>query len=121
MRSIEKRFPASERTETAYEFAPGTTATFASSDSARPLAPASVGSIVVSAATVAPRVLAVGGVSGVRLHRRLRRLDRGLGLGVTRLVALVEERRNGDRGQQADDQHHDQELDQREAGFALWP
>ena len=97
------------------------TARSAWSDSARPLAPASVGSIALQNRRGGAGVRAVGGVSGVCLHRRLRGLRRGLGLSVTRLVPLVEERRNGDRGQQTDDQHHDQELDQRETRLALGP
>ena len=55
----------------------------------------------------------------IRLHRGLRPSVRRLGLGVTSLVPLVEERRNGDRGQESQNEHDDQELDQREAGLVL--
>src|SRR4029078_1245884 len=43
-----------------------------------------------------------------------------LGVGVRGLVPLCEERRNGDRGQDADDEHHDQELDESE-NFLVGP
>src|SRR5262245_62059322 len=54
-------------------------------------------------------------VRRVRLHRRLRGADGRLGLRVASLVPLIEERGNGDRGQQAENEHDDQELDEREA------
>src|SRR5215210_2167531 len=54
-------------------------------------------------------------VGGVGLHRCLSRTRLLLGIGVVGLVPLVEERRDGDRGQQADDEHDDQQLDEREA------
>src|SRR5690606_41559425 len=41
--------------------------------------------------------------------------DVGLGRGVLGLVALVEEQRDGDRGEDADDDDADEELDQGEA------
>jgi len=65
-------------------------------------------------------VSGVGGVVGV-----VRLLSGGsftrcaLGRRVLALALLVEERRDGDRGQDPDDQDHDQELDEREALLAL--
>ena len=62
----------------------------------------------------------VGLMVGVeRLHRRLGGADAGLGVGVLRLLALVEERGKRDRGEDADDQDDDQELDEREALLVL--
>src|SRR4051794_21557808 len=55
----------------------------------------------------------------VGLHRGLSRAVIDLRLRVAGLVALVEERRNGDRGQQAEDEHDNQKLDEREARLAL--
>ena len=42
-----------------------------------------------------------------------------LAVGVLSLLALVEERGKGDRGEDADDQDDDQELDEREALLVL--
>src|SRR3954454_378428 len=42
-----------------------------------------------------------------------------LGLRVGRLFALVEERRQRDSGQDSEDEHDDEELDQREDGLAV--
>src|SRR5204862_2090476 len=55
----------------------------------------------------------------VRLHCRLSRTVIDLGLSVASLVPLVEERRNRDRGQQAENEHDDQELDERETRLFL--
>jgi hypothetical protein len=51
----------------------------------------------------------------VRLDRHLRLTHHVLGGGVLGSRALAEERRDGDRGQDADDQDDDQQLDEREA------
>ena len=62
----------------------------------------------------------VGLVVGVeRLHGGLALADAGLGLGVLRTGALTEEGGKGDRGEDADDQNDDQELDKGEALFLL--
>src|SRR3954451_5803060 len=50
----------------------------------------------------------LGDVGGVGLRRRL-----------VRLLLLVQEQRDGDRGENADDDHDDQELDEREALLLL--
>src|SRR5689334_644159 len=64
----------------------------------------------------------VGVGADVRLVRRVEGLEsrdqvarRRLGRRVLSLLTLAEEGRQGDRGQDADDQDHDEELDQREA------
>src|SRR4051794_20108038 len=58
-------------------------------------------------------------VGVVGLESRLGRTGGRLGLGVLSLGALVEERGQGDRGEDADDQDDDQELDQGETLLAL--
>ena len=55
----------------------------------------------------------------VGLHGGLSLTHRGLGLGVLRTLALAEEGGQSDRGEDADDQDHDQELDEREALLVL--
>src|SRR3954447_169048 len=55
----------------------------------------------------------------VRLHCLLRRIDVSLGVGVVGLLTLVQERRNGDRSEDAQNQHDDQELNEREARLIL--
>ena len=62
----------------------------------------------------------VGLVVGVvRLHGGLALADAGLGLGVLRTGTLTEEGGQGDRGEDADDQNDDQELDEGEALLVL--
>ena len=75
------------------------------------------GSMLLSSAVVDADVRLVVGV--VRLHRGLRGADVALGGGILSLAALVEERGQGDRGEDADDQDDDQELDEREALLVL--
>src|SRR3954452_7243338 len=53
------------------------------------------------------------------LHRNLERMSGLLGLGVAGLFLLVEEGGQRDRGQDSEDEHDDEELDQREAGLAV--
>src|SRR5204862_2110981 len=53
------------------------------------------------------------------LHRLRGSDGAGLRLGVVSLVLLVQERRNSDRGKDADDQDDDQELDQGETLLCL--
>jgi hypothetical protein len=53
------------------------------------------------------------------LDRGARVANGALGLGVLSLHPLGEEGRQRDRGQEPDDQDHDQELDQREAALIL--
>src|SRR2546421_12939942 len=66
---------------------------------------------------VAGRVGLRVGVTGLDVRDRVAR--GGLGTGVLRLGPLAEERRQGDRGQDADDQHDDEELDQGETLLVL--
>src|SRR4051794_6416337 len=54
-----------------------------------------------------------------RLDRDLSGVHGLLGLGVAGLFALVEECRQRDRGQDSEDEHDDEKLDQREAGLAV--
>src|SRR5680860_92601 len=53
------------------------------------------------------------------LDRDLSTVRSLLRLGVAGLVFLVEERRQRDRGQDSEDEHDDEKLDQREAGLAI--
>src|SRR4051812_30865417 len=62
----------------------------------------------------AVRVVA-GGVGATRLDLRDRVTRVGLGLGVLALLLLAQEGRQGNRGKNADDQDHDEKLDEREA------
>src|SRR3954453_6637946 len=62
----------------------------------------------------AVRVVA-GGIRATRLDLRDRVARVRLRLGVLALLLLTEEGRQGDRGEDADDQDHDEKLDEREA------
>ena len=77
-----------------------------------------VGSIFLSSALFRAFVAAVV-VGRVRLDRDLRRVSVLLGLRVAGLFFLVEESGQRDRGQDSEDEHDDEELDQREAGLAV--
>ena len=77
----------------------------------------SVGCVINACETlVRGRILRV--VEAVHLQRRLEALDIGLGLGDARLVNLVDDLGHDHRGQQADDDHDDHDLDEREASLA---
>ncbi len=67
---------------------------------------------------VAVHVAAVS-FAGTGLHRDLGGVGGLLRLGVVGLALLVEERRQRDRGEDAKDEHDDEQLDQREAGLAV--
>src|SRR6185312_4061958 len=58
-------------------------------------------------------------VREVRLVRRLHVAEIALRRSVVRLVLLVQERRNRDRGEDAYDQNHDEKLDEREASLVV--
>ena len=80
------------------------------------LGSSSVDSMRLEGGRVGAGVVAVV-LGRVRLDRGLGRTGLRLGVGVTGLVPLCEERRDGDCGQDADDEHHDQELDEGETLF----
>src|SRR5450759_1302092 len=58
-------------------------------------------------------------VNGDGLHADLERVHAFLDAGVLGLLALVEEHRDRDRGENADDDDHNQQLDERETLLAL--
>src|SRR4029077_13382814 len=58
-------------------------------------------------------------VGGAGLRRRLHRTRLYLRSRIVGLALLVQERRNGDRGQNTDDQDHNQKLDERETTLIL--
>src|SRR3954449_7260743 len=66
---------------------------------------------------VAGGVVLLVGVAGLDFRDQVTRV--GLGGRVLALRPLAEERRKGDRGQDADDQDYDEELDQREAALLV--